>query len=316
MLTLEGKLGTYHLTPNQQPKGKFGGILLGERLEDGLRITAKKLPKTVSDDEQALRQTIVALQHPNLAPSIETIGHNNDTYLIRPYIEGSSFKTIFKKHSLHKHLEPSFFIEATIHLLNGLEYLHNNNLVHRDIKPANIILRHDKKCRPKDWRPSDVVLIDFEQACHFPVESPSRSPFALVYSPPEQLLNHNELVCPQSDFFALGVTMYEVLAGSPPWVDCNAEILLNLQLTYPMKRPSGIDERLFPILERAAYKERFNLPPRRLAPEVVESILKKGIEQRYANAVDFRQALVDYKRSMPVPIRKANWLVNWFNRKP
>ncbi|PZX17295.1 hypothetical protein LX69_01610 [Breznakibacter xylanolyticus] len=110
-----------------------------------------------------------------------------------------------------------------------------------------------------------------------------------------------------------GVTLYEMFAGSAPWVDCNAEILLNLQLTYPMKRPSRIDESLFSIIARAAYKERFPLPPKRLAANVIEAILQQGIANRYPDAETMRNDLTKYLESHPMPIagryaRIKKWL--------
>jgi serine/threonine protein kinase len=294
MLTLSGLQGSYQLDDSQPQKGKFGTILFGTRLSDGTKITAKRIAPPANEDESRKLELIASLNHRNLAQTIEIIKEEDVLYLIRKYEEGSSFKTIFKRNAINKHLPANFYIKAVTHLLEGLDSLHRAGLVHRDIKPSNIIIRHDENVKPQNWNPEDVVLIDFEQASTFPVTRGTRAPFSLVYSPPEQLLNHTWLIGPWSDLFALTVTLYEVLTGSAPWVDCNAEILMNLQLTYPMKRPSRIDEQLFTIMERAAYKERFPLPPRRLAPEVIEEVLKAGIEKRSANAMTYRQELLSY----------------------
>jgi serine/threonine protein kinase len=305
-LLLNGRFGQYELSQPKGPKGKFGGVWLGKRLGDGLLVTAKKLPQNPFPDEAKLQQVVLSLMHPNLAQSIEVVRHLEDDYLIRTFVEGTSLKIIAKKYSLHKHLAPSFYIEMAIHLLKGLEHLHLNGVVHRDVKPSNIIIKHPPKAHPNTWQPTDVVLIDFELACQFPVVSRTRSPFSMVYSAPEQLLNHNHLVGPWSDVFALTVMLYELMSGTAPWVDCNAEILMNLQLTYPLKKPRHVDDALFAIMAQAGYKEPFPLPPRRLAPQVVEQILLAGTQKRLSSAAEYRQQLEGYLAGSP-KLERPNW---------
>ncbi|PZX13535.1 protein kinase-like protein [Breznakibacter xylanolyticus] len=313
MLTLKGATGTYQLEHKNGKPGKFGGILTGNRLEDHLLVTGKLIPSPQSTYDQERLERLLNLSHPNLADTIEIISHEEQHYLVRRYYAGENLKTILSKSKYHKHLSPHFRIKAAIALLDGLAHMHQQGLIHRDIKPANIIVRYQPGTSPDHWDPTEVLLTDFEQSLALPVKGRERSPFALVYSPPEQLLNHTHLTGPQSDIFALGVTLYEMFAGSAPWVDCNAEILLNLQLTYPMKRPSRIDESLFSIIARAAYKERFPLPPKRLAANVIEAILQQGIANRYPDAETMRNDLTNYLESHPMPIagryaRIKKWL--------
>lgn len=314
MLVLTGASGQYQIDDSQPQKGKFGGFMAGFRSADQLKVAAKRIALPKSTDDQKKLDAILQLQHKALSPTIDIIPAGDVAYVIRPFLEGTSFKTVIKKSSIRKQLGADFFVKATIHLLNGLQQLHENRLIHRDIKPSNIIICHPPGQSPKHWQPENVVLIDFEQACLYPIENRVRTPFALVYSPPEQLLNHNWLVCPSSDLFALTITLYELLAGSAPWVDCNAEILMNLQLTYPMKRPSGIDEQLFEILAKAGYKEPFPLPPKRLAPEVIEGILKKGVAKRYTSVNELTADLQNYLKSHPQKI-KQNWWQRMFSSK-
>jgi len=307
MLVLTGASGQYQIDDSQPQKGKFGGFMPGIRQSDQLKVAAKRIALPQSADDQKKLAIIRQLQHKALAPTIDIILAGDVAYVIRPFLEGTSFKTVIKKSSIRKHLGTDFFVKATVYLLNGLQLLHENGLIHRDIKPSNIIICHPPGQSPKHWQPENVVLIDFEQACLYPITNRARSPFALVYSPPEQLLNHNWLVCPSSDLFSLTITLYELLAGSAPWVDCNAEILMNLQLTYPMKRPSGIDEQLFEILAKAGYKEPFPLPPKRLAPEVIEDILKKGVAKRYSSTNEIITDLENYLKQHPQKVHLSLW---------
>lgn len=308
MIGLTGNTGSYQIELSQSKKGKFGGICMGCRVEDQMKVTAKRLPAAWSANELEKYEKIIQIQHPNLTNTLEIIEYEGHYYLIREFYNGTDFKTLFKKHSLHKHLSTHFLLRAVTYLLDGLKTLHENGIIHRDIKPSNIILRHSPDLHPSKWKPEDTILIDFEQSSTYPCLHQVRTPFALVYSPPEQLLNRSELIHPSSDLFSLGITLYEMLAGRPPYVDCNAEILLNLQLTYPIKRPSGMDEELFSIIAKAAYKCPFPLPPKRLATEVITSILQKGISERYQNAWDFREAIAHYLQTHPEKDKTQWWL--------
>jgi serine/threonine protein kinase len=288
MLTLKGEHGTYQLDDNVPKKGKFGGIITGRRVEDNLAISAKRIIYPITQQDHEKLNRIITINHPSLARTIEIVAADQSIFLIREFYEGSNLKTIFKKNSLHRHLSHHFFTKMAISLLEGLEQLHQMGLLHRDIKPANIIIRHSPGEHPRHWTPERAILIDFEQASVYPLTSASRSPFALVYSPPEQLLNHSELINASSDLFALSITLFEMLAGRPPYMDCNAEILLNLQLTYPLKNVKGVDPDLFNILAKASYKEPFPLPPKRLPQDRIIQILETGIVNRYHTAGDFK----------------------------
>jgi len=148
-------------------------------------------------------------------------------------------------------------------------------------------------------------LIGFEQASLLPC--PVRQiPFSLIYNPPEQLLNKGYLTNPTSDLFALGITLYETIAGKPPYQDCNAEILLNLQLSYPVKKPPSMNEQFFNILEKATYKEPFSKSPSLLSSEKIESIMLKGIQNRYQKADEMKEDLQEYVKTH-IPQKPIPW---------
>jgi hypothetical protein len=75
-------------------------------------------------------------------------------------------------------------------------------------------------------------------------------------------------------------------------------------LTYPMKQPPRMADDLFFILSKAASKEPFRLPPRRLSPVEIEQTLRRGIESRYESA---QQMLYDLSH-VEEPLKKLSWL--------
>ena len=307
MITLKGHADTFILTQTQGANGKFSGIFKGYRQEDQLAVSTKRL-KHGNIDQHRIIEKLTAINHPALATTIELINHEDNHFVIRKYYPGTDLKTILNKASIYRRIKTSLFIEMAICILDGLSTLHQQGIIHRNIKPANIIIPHEKDEPPNLWNGNQALLINFEQASLLPCTN-QRIPFSLVYSPPEQLLNRGRFTNQTSDLFALGITLYETIAGKPPYQDCNAEILLNLQLTYPVKKPPRMNEQFFNILAKATYKEPFPKPPGLLSANKIESIIAEGIQKRYQQADDMKEELRCYFKTLAPP--KA---IPWYKR--
>ena len=98
--------------------------------------------------------------------------------------------------------------------------------------------------------------------------------------------------------------------GKAPYTDCNPEVLINLQLTYPMKQPARMDDALFAVLSKAAYKQRFPLPPRRMTPAAIEQTLRQGVEGRYASAAE----MLDDLRRVDRTFKEVGWFTRVFGQ--
>lgn len=286
-------------------KSSEKGILIGYRESDRLIVCAKKIRYNLDEYHNAFEQ-FSSIRHHWLVNYLELIHHNGSSYVIREYYSGTSLKEILSTRSLYHKLSETFLIETCIYILKGLNELHQRKVLHLDIKPANIIIRHSDKEGPKEWKPEKAILIDFEQAICYPATNALRNRFSLVYSPPEQLLNRQKLLNPSSDLSALGIVLYELIAGSPPYVDCNAEIVLNLQLTYPIKKRPTMRDDFFEIIKKASNKEPFPKPPRMLTNAHINSILEAGISGRYQNSAEMRNDLQQYLL-LTADLKKTWW---------
>jgi serine/threonine protein kinase len=121
--------------------------------------------------------------------------------------------------------------------LLGLEYLHYNNIVHRDIKAANILLRDDGKCQLADFGSSKKIIEtnknDTKSFCGTP-----------YWMAPEIIkqTGHNRF----ADIWSLGCTVYEMIAGEPPWKEKDGQIFRVLNriamATKPPDYPKGISQ--------------------------------------------------------------------------
>ena len=210
-------------------KGGMGEVLLGEDTKQhGRKVALKVLPHEVTKSESRLRRfrqearAILALNHPNIL-TIYEIGQTAGSYYIATeYIEGETLR-----HCLWR--GPMKFDEALgvgIQVAMALEAAHAAGIVHRDIKPENIMLRQDKFVRDRF-----VKVLDFGLAKLTDREAPSSDPEAVTipitetspgtimgttgYMSPEQALGEN--IDERSDVFSLGVVLYEMVAGHPPF---------------------------------------------------------------------------------------------------
>lgn len=304
MNTLRGHSANYILESRQGSKGKYGGIWCGTTADGTRRVSVKRMDQ-YGDMLPQLLDKLANINHPNVAPLLESfVGDDGSLYIVREYVEGTDLKTIFTQKSIYRKVDERKFVEAGISVLSALSAVHAQGIIHRDIKPSNIIVRHSPDVKPQDADFSNIALIDFEQCSAYPNLSGVRSSFALVYSPPEMLLKYNSLVGPWSDLFALSVALFQLIMGKAPYTDCNPEILVNLQLTYPMKQPPRMADDLFAVLQKAAYKAPFRLPPRRLSPAEIEATLRAGVEGRYQSADQMRADL----EKTGEPLKKVSWI--------
>lgn len=299
---LHGAKGEYTLTGNMGRASKFGGVMTGTD-QNGRRVSVKALDRKREGLDEVIGR-LMSIERDDVAKVIDFfVGDDGRTYVVREFVEGTDLKTIFANKKIYGKIDEQEFVRMGISALRALEAVHGSGIVHRDIKPSNIVLRHEAGADLIKADYSKIALIDFEQGQTLPCAATQRTQFALIYSPPEMLLKRGELVGPQADLFALGITIFHLVMGKTPYTDCNPEILINLQLTYPMKKPSRMTDELFAVLSRAAYKAPFRLPPRKLSPDEVTETLRKGIDGRYATAAEMRADL----EKVEAALKPANW---------
>jgi predicted ATPase/signal transduction histidine kinase len=162
------------------------------------------------------------------------------------------------------------FLQIGIQLADILHYLHQNRIIHKDIKPANILINPDTK---------QIKLIDFSISSLLPretqeIQNPNILEGTLAYLSPEQTGRMNRGIDYRSDFYSLGVTFYELLTGTLPFVSEDAMELVHCHLA---KQPIFINQ--------------INPEIPLVLSEIVSKLMEKNAENRYQSSLGIKHDL-------------------------
>ena len=272
--------------------GKFNSVYQGYDEENRIPVIIKKLNENLSQNpnavEQFKKELYFNLSHPNIIQTIGYVFQHGSHYIIREFTEGTDLKALCAS----KKIKTSDCIQYCLDVLDALSALHHNGIIHCDIRPANIII--DKNTNAA--RLTDLGLAKKKS------EFTGRSPFALIYSPPEQLLNKSYLVNESSDMYALGITLYELLTRKTPFFDPNPEFVMNLQLTQLLHGDKKIPRDLFNVIKKATNKYPFPLPPKYFSAEELTELISGAQKERYLTATEMKEVLLKIKEGIPTKV--------------
>ncbi|MFN5347341.1 MAG: protein kinase domain-containing protein [Bacteroidota bacterium] len=294
MITLKGQKSEYYFDvarPLKKP-GKFSVVFKGEN-ENGESFLIKQLNIYSSANIHESKIT-----HPSFIKSKECINSDGCPYLIRPFVEGVSLNELNNTNWFSSEKKLEFLKKIIRELGEALASLHTLQLVHLDIRPHNIIINDSK-----DNKGSIVSIIDLDMVRPFNSNEEIKH-FPLIYAAPELLLKKNKLIDNRTDIYALSITLYELIFNKRPFLHANPELILHLMLNKKLDYVNNRTCSFVDILNKAAGKNPFNLPPASLEEEQVEELLLSGMNSRYGNVLEFTNELMNQ-------IKLDN---NWFAR--
>ena len=208
-----------------------------------LKVLTSERSKT-HNRERFLResQTASMLHHPNLMTVYEAGEVDGRLFLAAELIDGETLAARLREGPL----VPKDAVEITCQLLRGLGAAHAAGVVHRDVKPPNIMIRRD----------GVVKLLDFGLAKNLSELKKLTRTGTLLGTPhymsPEQV-SHVSQVTPQSDLFAVGAILYEMLTGTMAFP---GQSFVDVVRSIVESEPSmaGVPAALQPVLRRALAK--------------------------------------------------------------
>lgn len=203
--------------------GGMGEVYLARDLALGRQVALKVMHR---DLDVTLRGRLLVearacarLQHPSIATFYESGEADGVGFLAMEYVEGETLRSRLKR----GRLEPPQALGVVFCLLEALVHAHAARLLHRDIKPENIIVRADGSAKLLDFGLAKLTRLDSGQdigdASTVSMQTDLTLPGQLLgtvgYMSPEQL--RGESLDERSDVFAVGIVLYECLAGLGPF---------------------------------------------------------------------------------------------------
>ncbi|MEG4084824.1 AAA family ATPase [Microcoleus sp. POL10_C6] len=238
----------------------------GDQKQVAIKVLRSQYP-SFSELVQFRNQYTIA-KNLNLPGIIETYSletYHNSYALVMEDFGGISLKEWTEKRETRPTLIE--FLQVAIDLSNILDILYRHRIIHKDIKPANILIHPQTK---------QVKLIDFNIASLLPRETqtlmnPNLLEGTLGYFSPEQTGRMNRRIDYRTDFYSLGVTFYELLAGRLPFQSNDVMELVHCHIA---KQPPSLHE-INP-----------EIPP--VLSEIVSKLMGKNAEDRYQSALGLK----------------------------
>ena len=249
------KLGRYEIR-SKIGEGGMGEVYLAQDTKLDRRVALKILPADVAAHSDRMKRFVQeakaasALNHPNIITIYEIDEADSINFIATEFIDGETLRERMLNTSPMKLSE---ILEVANQTANALLAAHAANIVHRDIKPENIILRRDGIVKILDFglaKLMDQAEMGAEDATRQLVKTNAGVVMGTVaYMSPEQARGLQ--VDARTDIWSLGVVLYEMLTGRPPFKgSTNSDLIVSVL----EREPPPFDHEIPPELQRIAAK--------------------------------------------------------------
>ncbi len=270
------QLGNYRLL-QRLGEGGFAEVYLGEHIylktQAAIKILHTRLAADDTDSFVSEAQIIARLKHPHIVRVLDFGVESGTPFLVMDYAPNG---TLRQRHRKGTRLEPTIIATYVKQIAEALHYAHEQKLVHRDVKPENMLLGERDEVLLSDFGIATVA-----QSSRY--QGTQEVAGTVAYMAPEQVQGKPR---PASDQYALGIVVYEWLAGERPFHGSFTEIATQQVLTPPP-----------PLHEKAP-----GIPP--MLEAVVMTALAKDPKERFASIQAFANAFEQTCQpatSQPVP---------------
>lgn len=251
-------------------QGAMGEVYLAFHPAIGREVAVKTILPSAAKGEEAeerfRREAAAAgkLNHPNLVTIYDFDRDGDLLYLVMEYVQGEDLEALIAQQAM----TPAQFLETLAQVCDGLSHAHRNGVIHRDIKPSNVrVIRDGKRIQAK--------VMDFGIAR---THDSSMTATGIVmgtvsYMAPEYIQTGRTSV--QGDLWAVGVMLYECLAGRKPFGgDNTTTVLFKIVSEVPAPLDPGAYQGISPSVR-----------------DILDRALSKDPAQRYQTAEELAKAL-------------------------
>ena len=241
------------------------------------RVAVKVLSPTFAADptfvERFRREARAAasLNHSNIVAVYDSGQEDGVSFIVMEYVNGRTLSELLRQHGTVPPMEAA---RIAADIADALEFAHRNGVVHRDVKPANVLITPE----------GAVKVTDFGIARAESSDTLTKTGNVLgtaTYFSPEQAQGFD--LDGRSDVYSLGVVLYEMLTGGPPFV---ADSPVSVAYKHVREEPVP-PSRVKPDLPRALDR-------------IVLTAMAKDVTQRYPSAQALRADLLRFERGRPL----------------
>ena len=216
-------------------------------------------------------KAVANLSHPNIVTVHDFGFDQGKLFIVMEHVPGTNLKVMID--NLGK-FSPEEALPIIIQACAGLGYAHRAGIVHCDVKPHNILITPDRRVKVTDFGIARAISgIHPDEKNEVVWGSP-------LYFSPEQAAG--QAPSPASDVYSLGVVMYEMLTGRPPFVAKTAETLARLHREMTPQPPSTFNLKISPELE-----------------QIIMKVLSKEPVARYRTADQLGRVLMTFGQQKP-----------------
>ncbi|KAM6380749.1 LOW QUALITY PROTEIN: SNF-related serine/threonine-protein kinase-like [Pluvialis apricaria] len=256
----EGKIAGLYDLERTLGKGHFAVVKLARHVFTGQRVAVKVIDKSKLAGEAAgqLLQEVRCMklvQHPNVVRLYEVIDTHAKLYLILELGDGGDMFDHIMRHEggLAEARAKHYFAQ----IVHAISYCHKLHVVHRDLKPENVVFFQEQGV---------VKLTDFGFSNRFqPGKMLTTSCGSLAYSAPEILLG-DEYDAPAVDIWSLGVILYMLVCGHPPFQEANDSETLTMIMDCRYTVPPHVSAQCADLISRMLQRD----PKQRASLEQIE----------------------------------------------
>jgi non-specific serine/threonine protein kinase/serine/threonine-protein kinase len=288
-------VGKYRLD-SELGEGGMGAVFLAARVDGEFdqRVAVKFLKQGflgIDEHRRFLqeRQILAQLQHPSIARLLDGgVGENGVPFFVMEWVDGQPVTAYSREKGLSIEQRLGVFLQ----ILDAVQYAHRNLVVHRDLKPSNILVDREGRVKLLDFGIAKLLKESGGEREGTAFRTAVRA-FTPEYAAPEQV--RGESVTTATDVYALGVLLFELLAGRGPY-RCARGSARELEQAILEEEPRPLSSR---ALEPRALRRRL----RGDLDGIVSKALQKAPERRYVSAEAMAADIRRHLAGLPVTAR-------------
>lgn len=276
-------------------RGGMGDVYEATRADGDFeqRVAIKLLQREAAaqlERFQAERQILARLEHSGIARLYDGgITGDRRPFMVMEYVEGVSITDYCTEHRAGF----SRRLELFVQVCDAVAYAHRNLIVHRDLKPSNILVTARGTVKLLDFGIAKLLDPQLARVTQIAV-----APMTPICAAPEQLTGGP--ITTATDVYALGLLLFELLAGTHAWMNSGTPMLHALRTV--LQRPA-------PALSRSAESNPDAPVPPRLLRGDLDAIIAKALRaepaHRYATVESLKSDIERVLRSEPVEAREG-----------